>query len=67
MAKALVAEGTPFGAPQIDTRITHLFLAATTDTRRLVFPKFDDSIALWATDIEDVSRYPITHVLPRTM
>jgi hypothetical protein len=67
MAEALATEFAPLGAPQIDARIAHLVPAGAAETHRLVFPEFDAGVAIRATDIEDVLRFPIPHILSRAI
>ena len=67
MAEALIAEGAPFGAPQIDARIAHLVLATAADTGRFVFPEFDGVSAMGTADIKNILRLPISHILSRAM
>jgi hypothetical protein len=67
MAKTLIAEGAPFGAPQIDAGIVYLVLATATDTSRFVLPEFNGVTAMGATDIKNILWLPIMHILSRTM
>jgi len=67
LAKAVRRILAVSGASEIHPRIDDLLLAAPASSSRLILEKLDLAPAMGAVDIEDVSRLPVPHILPRAL